>query len=179
MPKYDYYLGIDPGKQGAFVLLTGKSGTLTKYFLMPTINQEISMSSLIAYLNKLKALLKEHSVLAVLEQPSAFLLKRSRNSIMTQGIEYGMLKGIVFSIGFNFVEIRPNVWTKPFYKGYSKDISTKQKAQLVFENLFHQSTEVFTLRGMMCHTGIRSINKKSKEGLIDAYLIAQYARQNV
>ena len=174
---YKLFVGVDPGTLGALVSMSAK-GKILKYHSMPIIKSEMSLDRLKAILNGFCQVqtktgvikLPKSSVLVLLEQPAPFMKKSSKSSVMTQGKNYGLLKGMVYGSGFPFIEIRPSRWTGKFYKGYGKKYTTKQKALLVFENQFHRSTAMFVnARG-------KTPGKGKLEGLVDATLIADYGR---
>lgn len=172
---YSFILGIDPGRKGALVLLGNKTGKVYGYAMMPTIQKEMSMDDLatilqnLLYLKKKGKSITKRKLLVVLEKPAPFYKKCSKSSVMTMGVLYGLLKGMLYGMGFSFVEIRPCTWTKKFYADINQDLTTKQKAKMVFENQFHQSIDSFPLDGK------RPLSVQA-EGLRDAYLIAQYGR---
>lgn len=173
---YKLFIGIDPGNSGAVVCINPK-GKLKGFSPMPVIKNEMSLDRLSKVLESMRVITVKgkpkkvpyNRILVLLEEPANFHQKSSKATCLKQGKNYGILKGLVYGLGFSFIEVRPQRWTKKFYKGYGKKYTTKQKALMVFENQFHQSTDMFKIKGKVP-------GNTRLEGLVDAYLIGQYGR---
>lgn len=168
----NYYLGIDPGKQGAFVVIN-ESDKIIYFKCMPVVESEISLSGIEDILLKIKSKCK--NIKTVLENPIPFH-KCARKSIMKQGKNYGIIKGMCYAYKLNFMEVEPNTWHKRICTGFKDKLNAKDKALLTFENKYGYSYKQF---------GDIVLSKRDKDkinydifyGLMDAALLAQYAKK--
>lgn len=148
-------LGIDPGKQGAFVLVENKR--IVDFKVMPLIGKEINLPELLKLLVELT---KTVSV-CYLEDIQGFGLG-SKSSFLSQGKTWGIIRGILFNIGIPTVTVMPKRWQATEHIGCSRSDTPKKRSFQAFQNTYGYGIE----------NAYGKHNKQHIEGLVDAYLIA-------
>ena len=152
-----FILGLDPGKNGAMVIID-QDKKLVAGYKMPLIKREYDLRNIMKILEAAKDL----NCMAYLEFCNSFG-KGGKKSFYVQGIGHGILRGMLFAVGLRYREVNPSMWQKVIYAGMSKNLNPKEKGELVFSQEYQlDKDEVFPEA------------KVSQEGLIDAFLIAQY-----
>lgn len=98
------YLGIDPGKSGAFALLDRQGKTIALHDMPPDLVQTVALVEL---------LLEHGAMRAALEQPFVGD-KMGKPSILSFGQCVGDLRGVLAAFKIPFTMVKPQVWQKPF-----------------------------------------------------------------
>lgn len=152
-----YILGVDPGKKGAFVLIDSEKQIIT-WTKMPLIKREYDLRNIACALKHAR----EYDCMVYLEFCNSFG-KGGKKSFYVQGIGHGIIRGMLFALELRYREVSPSMWQKVIYAGMPKNLQPKEKAQLVFSQEYQLDKD----REF-------PVAKASQEGLIDAFLIAQY-----
>ena len=114
-----YYLGIDPGRQGALAIIDGETKALTCADMPDTTAK---LHDLIADMPLIK--------LAILEKPFCGPLV-SRRTIAVMFEQYGVLRGALQWRDIPFIEVPPAKWKASL--GLSKDKgASRDKAGQIF-----------------------------------------------
>lgn len=156
------YLGIDPGRKGAFALLD-KDGSLLDYFDMPVEHGAIKPHAIYGVYQQIHLRCKKP--FTVIEKPHSRPTD-AHNSIATYHWEAGQLM-MITCFDWPVQLIQPTVWTKSIHVGLPTDLSPKQKSLQAFRNLFPDLAKSPSFID----------GKKVYDGRIDAILIAEYARR--
>lgn len=154
-------LGIDPGRKGAFVLISS-SGAYKAHWDMPTKANRIQPQPLLQVLNEISQVSKPF---VVIEKPHSRPTD-ARNAIATYHWESGQLMMIV-ALGWPFMLVEPSVWTKSLHRGIDAKLSAKRKSLQAFRNLY---PDLATNPDFVDE-------QKVYDGRIDALLIAEYGRR--
>jgi crossover junction endodeoxyribonuclease RuvC len=163
-----YFLGIDPGQEGAFVLLHPKLGIIC-HKKMPIIklknknkvNVHYDTLNIISFLETVKFTYEEVHVF--IEEISA-APGQGVTSMFSMGYGFGLLVGILSCIGLPHTRVRPNIWKAALLKGLPKE---KMASCVVATRLFPKAQEILALpRGGLDHN------------IADALLIAEWGRQS-
>jgi hypothetical protein len=165
------YCGIDLGKKGGIVIIKDNKTIFRSQ--TPNVGNEVDWDKIIA-------ILIEHKVShIVIEKFSGFFgyAKRAAVSLATQS---GYLRGILKVLKIPYTEVSPRSWQADLFKdarvqkkskvdenGKTKQVTdTKKTALMVAKRLFPQETFLATER-----------SKKPHDGIVDAYLLAEYGRR--
>ena len=156
------FLGVDPGKKGAFVLMNSDR-RLISYWDMPQEGKIITAHGIRGIYRHIHRLTQKP--FTVIEKPHSRPTD-ARSAIATYHWESGQLMMAV-AWGWPVQLIQPNIWTKSIHVGLAKDLKAKQKSVLAFKSLFPELAEKKDF-----------INGKTiYDGRIDALLIAEYGRR--
>ena len=183
-----YYVGIDPGMTGGIACI--HNGGL-ELFVMPVIKREgkaeLDIPALITLFRRWAAM-PDGEVFCVIEKAQVMPEGDGKNRCpickrpmwgkggpanRRQGAagignymrNYGVLLGILATTGVSYQEVHPRTWTSALLK--RKDMPTKLKGELEALKLFPGVSFLATPR---C--------SKRHQGLIDAALVAYWARMN-
>ena len=113
------YLGIDPGKQGAAVLLRG-GGSLVCVSKLPIVGKDIDLHALSAWLEVACEVegCSVDAIYAVLEALGARPApKMGATSAITMGKNWGRLDGWLCGLGCRYDIAQPKVWQKAICPG--------------------------------------------------------------
>ena len=148
-------VGIDPGKKGAVVVLTGYK--MYEYFNMPLIGKEYDLNTLNNYFQLFNT---NYDVVFYIEKVNAHGM--GRTSAFTFGYGVGVLEAYANEYG-KLKRVTPQKWQKVMFSGISGKQKPKDKAMQVMAEQYPTELRAFS-----------DYNKADREGLIDAFLIAQY-----
>lgn len=158
----DYFMGVDPGKQGAFSVLSTK-GDLLSIYDMPISNKQPCPYGIAKLYLKIKK--TYNKTFSVIEKP------HSRPTDGKKGIaSYHLGAGyLVMPLLWDWPMqmIHPTIWTKLIHVGQPAELSAKRKSKAAFQALFP----------MLARSEAFIDGKVVYDGRIDAVLIAEYARR--
>ena len=154
------FIGIDPGLQGGIAFIN--SGDYFA-FIMPIINaKKKSLNHVI--ISKLLSGHESAKTYAILEEQHA-MPKQGVVSMMSIGYGFGALKQCLVDFAIPHEVVRAQVWQKEFGISGRKG-NTKSQALQICRSLFPDLKLLATER-----------SKKPHEGIVDAVLIAEFARR--
>ena len=154
------FIGIDPGLQGGIATIH-KSGEITT-LAMPTLKigkKRILDNALLAGTFSLPNIFY-----AILEQQQP-MPKQGVTSMFSIGYGFGALKQCLVDFNIPHEVVRAQTWQKEFDISGRKG-NTKAQALQICQNLFPNLNLLATER-----------SKKPHEGIVDAMLIAEFARR--
>ena len=120
------YIGIDPGKDGAVVVLNQYGKALASYLTAKEFTIRLGKGSKRDYtaacmVRAFHLMSTEYTVvIAVLEKQWA-RPKQGVSSTFSSGVGYGLWKGILSAKGIPFIEVSPRTWTGCVLKDVSGD----------------------------------------------------------
>jgi hypothetical protein len=163
-----YYLGIDPGKQGAFVVIDENLIVIEK-FGMPLIGREYDRQAISQILTKYPY----HKI--GLENPD-IIFGVGKSAVASLSHCVGLIEGIMIGLKTPFVLIKPKEWQKECWKHtkIQKKIGGKAndpKATSIIAAVNLWPSENFKI------TNAGNTSKNHNEGMIDAVLVAEYVRR--
>lgn len=163
-----YYLGIDPGKQGAFVVMDENSTVIEKIGT-PLIGKEYDRQAIISILNKYPY----HKI--GLENPDV-IVGIGKSAVASLSHCVGLIEGMMIGLNVAFILIKPKEWQKECWKHVKtqkkvdgKGNDTKATSIMAAVNLWPAENFKVTNKGGS------SINHN--EGMVDAVLVAEYVRR--
>lgn len=146
------YIGIDPGKSGAMVIIGD-----------PAVDGPVTVPfDEIDYARVLGAYHGFHQSVAVVERVTA-MPKQGVTSMFNFGVNFGFIQGLLTAYGIPFELVSPAKWKREF--GVTSD---KNTSIAVAQRLF---PDVSLLRTERC--------KKPDDGIAEALLMAEYARRRM
>jgi hypothetical protein len=164
MGNCTHFLGVDPGKKGAFAILS-TNGDLTTLLDMPTNRNQpcpYGIGTLYIALRQ-----KYQNTFTVIEKPHSRPTD-GRVGVATYhlGAGYLVTPPIVFS--WPTTLLHPRIWTKTMHLGLPADLSAKQKSWQAFQALMPKLARSDAF-----------VNNRGRpmDGRVDAVLIAEYARR--
>ena len=163
-----YYVGIDPGKQGAIAIISENSEIIEK-IAAPLLGNEYDKKTIVEILKS-----REFAHVG-LENPGV-LFGTSKSSHGSLQKSVGMYEGILAALEIPHSIIQPKEWQKECWKlvkiqkkSSGKGNDTKATSALAASNIWPREDFKITNNG----------NKSTKynDGFIDAALIAEYVRR--
>lgn len=161
--NYDYFLGVDPGKEGAYVLL-GADANFKVFGKFPVVSVGTKKEHNPAALQKnLKVICEGYkNTLVVLEKVGAMRLQ-GVTSTCSLCYGFGLLVGIFASLDQPVKQVAPQQWKKDLMYGMPKG---KDSSVLVAARLFPKTSDIlYNKRGTPDHN------------IADAMLLAEWGRR--
>lgn len=163
-----YYLGIDPGKQGAFVVIDENSNVV-EMIGTPLIGKEYDRQGIVDILTS-----KDFHKIG-LESPD-IIFGVGKSAVASLSHCAGLIEGIMIGLKTPFVLIKPKEWQKECWKhvktqkkATGKGNDTKATSTMAAVNLWPNANFKVTNAG--------NSSKNHNDGMIDAALIAEYVRR--
>lgn len=150
------FIGIDPGNTGAIAIveMDGRLGAITK---MPTEKHPANMTTVDGWALHQMLQREAHSTTPLVAIERAQPMPRQGvKSVFTYGVGYGVLFGVVASLGLPLCTVRPQEWKKEY------SLSSDKKAAI------DEACRLFPK--------LREIGKVT-HGMAEAALIAEWARR--
>ena len=154
-------IGIDPGLQGGIAIISMEE---IKTLKMPVISQGKKKTYDHPQLRLLFQRLYPLEPYAILEQQQP-MPKQGVTSMFSIGYGFGVLKQCLVDFAIPHEVVRAQVWQKEFGISGRKG-NTKTQALQICQSLFPDLNLLATER-----------SKKPHEGIVDAVLIAEFARR--
>jgi len=155
------FVGIDPGTSGAIALLD-ECGRLLSVVPMPGFGTEPAAMDVSALL---EAMGRPDELYVILEEPFANNMA-SAISQLNQGIGYGVLLGVVGTMGLRHERIKPSTWKRTLGLPMSRELTYAQKKR---------NSRQFATR--FWPDQAHNWSKTTQDGLAEAALIAEAGRR--
>jgi hypothetical protein len=163
MSKYTCFMGIDPGREGAFGVLSTNDGELWEpdvWDMSPTTNRGIDL----IWANDLLSRFMTSGVLVILESNTA-RPGEVPDYAMRFGWQTGNLEALLYAKGFETRLVPPNLWTGRLgLPGKTHHGSIEQRAAM-WDELYPEHKEM-----------VRGPKGGLKDGRLDALLMAEWLR---
>lgn len=150
-------VGVDPGKAGGIVTIAAATGELVDARVMPATVLEV--------VDLLKGVLTWCDGLHVWLEAAQSMPKQGIASAFNYGTHYGELRGVLAALKLRHTLVRPVTWAKVLHAG-TKASTPKARSLEAAQRLQPGERWLATAR-----------SSKPHEGLVDAYLIAEYGRR--
>lgn len=170
------FIGIDPGKTGALILLDSNCKIKFKA-IIPLIGRQIDLYTLDDYFKNLKNQYSDD--LHIILEDVHSLFSMSAKSNFSFGHTNGVLEGIIASNRIKYTKVQPKTWQSTVWQGIRPitintgkkktngdikiKIDTKQTTLLAIKRLFPNEDFTKSLR-----------SKKDDSGLVDSTALAYY-----
>jgi hypothetical protein len=161
--KLNSVIGIDPGYSGGIVKL-GSTGVVDKCSVIPIIKDKKKKIVDITMLRRLIFSLAPRTTMAFIEMATA-MPKQGVVAMFNYGVCFGIIQGVVASMGIPITLVHPRTWTNKMHLGVDKTLSTKTRSLVTVKRLFPNVN--------LCVNN----SKKFHDGLVDALLIAEFGRR--
>lgn len=155
------YIGVDIGKNGGIVIIDGNQIDLHK---MPLIGNQIDIKELSRLVN--------HKDSVVVFEKLNSIFGTTKNTAFSMGHQVGILETICALNNLSFAEVPAKTWQKEMFQGVSEvkktdgKRNTKAMAEIAATRLFPT---------VSLKTSSRQTT--NQDGVIDALLIAEYAKR--
>jgi len=180
MIKTKVYIGIDFGKKGGIVALTEGKKILYKC-PMPLVGKEIDHTKI---LKVLRYFFKRCDQLHVVVERLHALAKGKASTNWSLAYQSGLVTGFVRAVGIGYTPVMPKTWQKEVWQGTPihykttkfKDNNNKQQTK---QEVDTKKTSMVTALRLMPNERFLA-TKRSRvghDGIIDAYLLAEYGRR--
>ncbi len=172
--------GIDPGKTGAIVFLK-EDGSIYKALNVPLIGREYHIKEMFAILYNFS---NKESYIALEDVHTTQMGGKSSNFDFGRG--KGIWEALLVSTGIPTIQVMPKKWQKEIWvendKVYKKNKIKNKKGEVRFKintkETSLQSAKRLQPNYSFINTGKSGRGKKINDGIVDAYLIAEYRRRN-
>lgn len=156
---YDFFVGIDPGVNGAVSVLRS-DGVALESFEVPVLMDKNKRSiNVRALVMKLRNLTGVSPALCCIERVHA-MPKQGVSSTFSFGRSFGQLESIAYSMDWSVILVRPKEWQQMFFR-YASGSDTKEKSRQVATNLFPKV----------------DLSLKKHHNKADSLLLAEYGRK--
>jgi len=156
---YDFFVGIDPGVNGAVSILRS-NGTPLASFEVPVLMDKHKRSiNVRALVTKLRNYTGVSSALCCIERVHA-MPKQGVSSTFSFGRSFGQLEAIAYAMDWSVLSVRPKEWQQMFLR-FASGSDTKEKSRQVATNLFPNV----------------DLSLKKHHNKADSLLIAEYGRK--
>lgn len=162
-----YYLGIDPGKDGAFVVINQDS-EIVEMIHTPKIGKDYDKK-------RIREILMKYNYHKVGIENPQMIPSVSKSAVASLNHCIGLLEGLSIGLGIPYVVVRPKEWQKECCKHVNAQkkpdgkSDTKATSALAATNLWPHANFRLTPKGNS------SVN--IHDGLTDGALIAEYVRR--
>lgn len=153
------YVGIDVGAKGGVCLLDDEGILVADR--MPTVKGKFDATALAGSIRLLKRL---HEIRHVCIEGVSAMPGQGVTSMFSFGYSAGVIEGVVSALELSYSHVRPQTWQKVMFEGIKGDDS-KQRALFAVKKLFPDVPII--------PPGCRVAH----DGIVDAILIAEYARR--
>lgn len=155
------YVGIDIGLNGGIAIFY-PDGHIEKA-KMPVIGKVIDTPSLVSIINIPEAV--------VVFEDLGIIFGSSKKTAFSMGYQVGLLEGACTTLKLPYHKVKAKLWQKEMFQGVPELIKsgkrdTKGMALVACQRIFPGYDLTFTERA-----------KKPHDGLVDAILIAEYAKR--
>jgi len=164
-------VGIDPGKNGA-IAIVGRGGAITTVWVMPMIGakgrkQVYDLVAISEICQGIKAMFKVFPIRVAIEKQQP-LPPKMGGGIANFGRGYGLgiWEGALTAHGIPYNIVPPTRWQKQMLDGVQGE-TPKYRAEVQFSRMFNRE---------WAYPGKR---RKAHDGIVDAALIAEYARRTM
>ena len=167
------YIGIDPGKDGAVIILSG-NGQLLEKRIIPKIKNEVDESELAQIIRDIG----QESIVVIEDVHAIF--GSGAGATFSFGDICGFVRGLLVGYRIPFVKVQPKKWQsvmfegvpeiiKPMKEGQKRKVrDTKAMALIAAKRLFPDVDLRMSERA-----------KNPHDGIVDALLMAEYARRKL
>lgn len=163
MFKFEYFAGLDPGLEGAIVVLE-KTGKYVEHYKFQTLaagdsKRKLAIYPIFLYLESLMKRLPPTFLTIERIHGSA---GQSASSIFSMGYSLGIVEALAAVSGLKYNFVSPQKWKNKMLSGMPKSKDASVQKVLELDGLM--SASIIGPRGGRDHN------------IADAYLIAEYAR---
>jgi len=161
------YLGIDPGKDGAFIIINDEK-EIVKISLIPTIGNEYDKLEMIKIVEAYDI---KHAVLENVHAPQL----GGRTSCFEFGRGKGLLEMLLFALEIPHTQVLSRTWQKEMWSGIRiqyKPGSTKKTKDT-------KATSLLAAKSLFPSQDLRKSIRATKphDGIVDALLMAEFCRR--
>lgn len=151
--------GIDPGQKGALAFLDTRSGKIAELIRMPVEGRHFNEQEFIAIIKSFKI------DLCAVERAQS-MPGQGVVSMFSYGVHFGIIRGVLMALEVPHILVPPQKWQSALHVGIPQNVKPKEKSKIAARRLFPKAN----FRPGRTTT--------DHDGLIDALLIAEFARRS-
>lgn len=165
------YVGIDIGLKGAIAIIDPNGEVTTVQ--MPVIKDQLDLAELYSILDSLTIITTSPQNITVVFEKLGVIFGSSKATAFSMGSQLGAMEMLCVSKSVPYTKVPAKQWQKDMFMGINEITNSKGKrdtkamALLAIKRLFP---------GMKLTFGERAT--KPHDGLVDAVLMAEWARRN-
>lgn len=160
-----HILGVDPGKSGGAVLMDKYGDILELEGFRPDAQNNFDLDGFSEMILTWKQ--KYSPFIAFVEKVHA-MPKQGVVSMFSFGKTYGMILGVLHAYDIDVTDVTPSQWTRKMHQPETRHMMSKERSVAVAMELWP---------GLDLRISKRA--RKPHDGIVDALLIAEYARKNL
>lgn len=166
----NYFLGIDPGKEGFFVVID-EQGELIEAVGIPQIASEYDKRGISDFF-------KKYNFKHICMENPGLIFGASKSSVASLQKCVSLIEGLLFGTGIKHSLAKPKEWQAVMWKNINKQyksgtekkqVDTKATSLLAAQNLFPNVDFKITKKG--------SSSKNYNDNFVDGILLAEYVRR--
>lgn len=160
------YIGIDPGKSGAIVVLDSGAHILEK-IVTPTIGKEYDIQ-------KMRDILMQYQDSSVTLENINGHVAQGRTTAFVMGQGLGIWKGLLMGIGMGHTLVTPQTWQKEMHHGVPVQYKAGKKKKKDTKKM-----SLIAVQRLFPNADLRKSDKATNphDGICDAMLLAEYGRR--
>lgn len=163
-----YYLGIDPGKQGAFVVIDENS-KIIELIGTPLIGKEYDRK-------EIQNILMRYPYARIGLEDPAVIFGVGKSAVASLKHCVGLLEGMMIGLNLPHTLVVPKMWQKECWK----HVKVQKKAGGTGNDT--KATSILAATNLWSNINFKITNKGNSsanynEGMVDAALIAEYVRR--
>jgi hypothetical protein len=166
------HIGIDPGKEGALVVIL-EDGNVLK-FPTPKIGKEYDKARMFSILKDLTTQYPScHAVLENINGHSAL----GRSGAFMMGLGKGLWEMAIMSLKIPHTFVSPQSWQKEVWKGVPVQYKPSKSENRAVKDT--KATSLVAVSRLFPHVDLRASerSKNPHDGIVDALLMAEYSRR--
>lgn len=157
-------VGIDPGKEGAFVLMNG-SGYIESYRLMPLkADERVDYLEVKCIIHSFQMKSKINRVFLERAMPMAMGAKHAFN----YGRDFAAIEIALLDMQMPVEYVEPSKWVKNICEGIDKNLRPKARSEIAIQRIMPSEVKKIPVSPKA---------KRMHEGVMEAALIAEYGRR--
>jgi len=163
-----YFLGVDPGKQGAFTILN-KDYEIVEKIVMPTIGEKENYDKI-----SIVSIFKKYPYTLIAVENPGIIFGIGKTSMASLAHCTGMLEGMVAMLGLPYIMVRPVEWQRVAWQNVIRQTRKSSDGKNLSDP---KATSLLAAMNKFPSEDFRASSrcKNYHDGLIDSALISYYA----
>lgn len=174
-----YYLGVDSGSHGAFVVMD-EDGIICHQWVVPMKGKEVDEDALCAMTYNLDKMYP--NIVGVLETPDA-IAGTAKSSMFKMGTTLGKIGQAMTCAGINYSKVHPKIWTKKIWEPNDIVLKPSETGKRMVKDTkatsFNAAKRLFpNHRNYFYGDNEKNTGRRTKvhDGIVDAILLAHYCK---
>lgn len=170
------YAGIDPGKNGAIVLIKSDNTIIAEK--TPLLGKEYNI---LEFKNIIKKLKDDYPDIHFIVEHVHAIFGVAAGATFEFGYGCGLIEGILVSLGISYTKVQPKEWQKLAFKGTAeirKPDKVNKNGKTVIGRLDTKPMALLSAQRLFPDVNLKATDRSTKahEGIVDALLLAYYGK---